>query len=617
MTSATEKLQGTRTGDLSEYRRDFPILSTTMRGKPLVYLDNGATTQKPAVVIETVEKFYREHNSNIHRGVYSLSQEATDAYEWARRRIAQFINAAENEVVFTRGTTEAINLVAASWGRTNLRRGDEIILTALEHHSNIVPWQLIAEATGAVIQVIPVNDAGELRLDEYEKLLSPRTKMVAVGHVSNSLGTINDVERIIARAHAVGAVTLIDGAQWVAHHATDVKKLDCDFYAFSGHKLFGPTGVGVLFGKCALLETMPPYQGGGDMIESVSFKKTLYARPPARFEAGTPNISGAIGLAAAIEYVDSVGFDQIVPYETDLLAYATEKVSTVPGLRIIGTAQSKATVISFVLEDPAVPIIQVGMELDSDGVAVRTGHHCCQPVMDRMEVPGTSRISMAFYNTRADIDTAVASLQRIVREAGAGNAKKALTPALSQSTTRPGSLQAGRGGNAGSAALLGGAATHPHEGNGELPYPAATAGSVSAAGDALAEDFDVLDDREAKNEYVLEMGAKLPDTFGVLKKVTPRVVGCMSEVYLVARRKPGSSDTLEFIADADAPIVRGLISVLQALFSGQKAKEILAYDTEGFFRRIGLDSFISSQRRNGLAGMTQRLRQAANLIENG
>jgi cysteine desulfurase / selenocysteine lyase len=581
MTQATDILPKTRLVDLSHYRKDFPILSTTVRGNPLVYLDNGATTQKPAIVIETVENFYRQHNANIHRGVYSLSQEATDAYEWARRRIAQFINAAENEVVFTRGTTESINLVAASWGRANLKSGDEIILTALEHHSNIVPWQLVAEATGAVIRVIPVNDAGELLLDEYEKLLSPRTKMVAVGHVSNSLGTINDVARIIAKAHAAGALTLIDGAQWVAHHPTDVQKLDCDFYAFSGHKLFGPTGIGVLFGKCKLLEKMPPYQGGGDMIESVSFQKTLYAKPPSRFEAGTPNIAGAIGLAAAIDYVSSVGFDKIEPYESDLLAYATEKLAHVPGLRIIGIARTKATVISFVLEDPVVPMLQVGMELDHDGIAVRTGHHCCQPLMDRMNVPGTSRISMAFYNTRGDIDAAVASLQRIVKDA------RAAQPI---------------------------AAKAPLETNGELPYPQALADSVSAAGDALAEDFEMLEDREAKNEYVLEMGAKLPNTFPVLKKVTPRVVGCMSEVYLVARRKPGTKDVLEFIADADAPIVRGLISVLQGLFSGQRTGEILAYDVEGFFRRIGLDSFISSQRRNGLAGMIYRLRQSAQAI---
>jgi len=581
MTQATDILPKTRLVDLSHHRKDFPILSTTVRGNPLVYLDNGATTQKPAIVIETIENFYRRHNANIHRGVYSLSQEATDAYEWARRRIAQFINAAENEVVFTRGTTESINLVAASWGRANLKAGDEIILTALEHHSNIVPWQLVAEATGAVIRVIPVNDAGELLLDEYEKLLSPRTKMVAVGHVSNSLGTINDVARIIAKAHAAGALTLIDGAQWVAHHATDVQKLDCDFYAFSGHKLFGPTGIGVLFGKCKHLEKMPPYQGGGDMIESVSFQKTLYAKPPSRFEAGTPNIAGAIGLAAAIDYVSSVGFDQIEPYESDLLAYATEQVARVPGLRIIGAARSKATVISFVLEDPVVPMLQIGMELDHDGIAVRTGHHCCQPLMDRMNVPGTSRISMAFYNTRGDIDAAVASLQRIVKDA------RAAQPAVAKT---------------------------PLETKGELPYPQALADSVSSAGDALAEDFEMLEDREAKNEYVLEMGAKLPNSFAVLKKVTPRVVGCMSEVYLVARRKPGTKDVLEFIADADAPIVRGLISVLQGLFSGQRVGEILAYDVEGFFRRIGLDSFISSQRRNGLAGMIYRLRQSAQAI---
>jgi cysteine desulfurase/selenocysteine lyase len=581
MSQAIEILPEAHAADLSRYRKDFPILATTVRGKPLVYLDNGATTQKPAIVIETLERFYREHNANIHRGVYTLSQEATDAYEWARRRVAKFINAAENEVVFTRGTTEAINLVAATWGRSTLKSGDEIILSTIEHHSNIVPWQLIAEATGAVIHVIPVNEAGELLLDEYEKLLSPRTKMVAVCHVSNSLGTINDVRRIVDKAHEVGALTLIDGAQWVAHHPTDVRELGCDFYAFSGHKLFGPTGIGVLFGKAKLLEAMPPYQGGGDMIESVSFKKTLYARPPARFEAGTPNIAGAIGLAAAIDYVESVGFDQIVRHETALLEYATEQLGRVPGLRIVGTAKSKATVISFVLEDPAVPILQIGMELDRDGIAVRTGHHCCQPLMDRMNIPGTSRISMAFYNTRAEIDAAGESLLRITQEASVTKA----APKREESPT-----------------------------NGELAYPAATAPSIEAAAEELAENFDALEDRDAKNEYVLELGARLPNTFSLLKKVTPRVAGCMAEVYLVPRRKPGTTDVVEFVADADAPIVRGLIALLESLYSGQSAAAILKYDVESFFRRIGLDAFISSQRRNGLSGMIQRIRQAAQSI---
>jgi len=581
MSQTTDIFPETRVADLSRYRKDFPILSTSMRGKPLVYLDNGATTQKPAAVIETVERFYREHNANIHRGVYTLSQEATDAYEWARRRVAKFINAAESEVVFTRGTTEAINLVAATWGRSTLKSGDEIILSAIEHHSNIVPWQLIAEASRAVIRVIPVTEAGDLLLDEFEQLLSPRTKMVAVCHVSNSLGTINDVRRIVDKAHAARAVVLIDGAQWVAHHPTDVRELGCDFYAFSGHKLFGPTGIGVLFGKAELLERMPPYQGGGDMIESVSFKKTLYARPPARFEAGTPNIAGAIGLAAAIDYVESIGFDRIIAHETALLAYATEQLARVPGLRIIGTARSKATVISFVLEDPVVPILQIGMELDRDGIAVRTGHHCCQPLMDRMNIPGTSRISMAFYNTRAEIDAAVASLLRITRQAGVA------APAAKQDAAA---------------------------GNGELIYPAATAPSIEAAAEELAENFGMLEDRDAKNEYVLELGARLPNTFSLLKKVTHRVTGCMAEVYLVPRRKPGTADVVEFVADADAPIVRGLIALLEALYSGQSAGAILSYDVESFFRRIGLDAFISSQRRNGLSGMIQRIRQAAQAI---
>jgi cysteine desulfurase/selenocysteine lyase len=574
MTQIAEKTRG----DLVRHRGDFPILATRVHGKPLVYLDNGATTQKPTAVIDAVERFYREQNANIHRGVYTLSQRATDAYESARRTVAKFIGADEHEIVFTRGTTEGINLIAACWGRKFLKPGDEIILTALEHHSNIVPWQLIAESVGAVIRVIPINDAGELLLNEYAKLLSDRTKIVAVAHVSNSLGTINDVKKITAMAHDVGAVVLIDGAQWVAHHPTDVREIGCDFYAFSGHKLFGPTGIGALFGKAELLARMPPYQGGGDMIESVSFQKTRYAKPPTRFEAGTPNIAGAIGLAAAIGYVESIGFEAIVAHENALLAYATEQVQRVPGLRIIGTAAAKATVVSFVLENPAVPILEIGMQLDRDGIAIRTGHHCCQPVMDRMNIPGTSRISLAFYNLKSEIDAAVASLLRIVESAAQKSEATPPAPAM------------------------------------ELAYPQATAATPKAAADALAENFEMFEDREAKNEYLLDLAGRLPQTFALLKKVAPRVTGCMAEVYLVPRRKPGTRDVVEFVADADAPIVRGLIALLQGLYSGQSAPAILAFDVEAFFRRIGLDSFISSQRRNGLAGMIQRIRGAADAI---
>jgi cysteine desulfurase / selenocysteine lyase len=397
---------------VKRWREDFPILSSLARGKPLVYLDNAATTQKPRQVIKAVQHYYQAQNANIHRGVYWLSQEATHLYEAARVKVRKYIGAADSrEIVFTRGTTESINLVAATFGRTNFRAGDEIIVSGMEHHSNIVPWQMLCEQTGAVLRVAPFNERGELLMDEYEKLLSGRTKLVAMVHVSNSLGTINPVGEIIRLAHAHGAVVLLDGAQWVAHGPTDVRHLDADFYAFSGHKLYGPTGIGVLYAKAALLEKMPPYQGGGDMIHSVTFEKTTYADPPQRFEAGTPNIAGAVGLGAAIDYVNSIGLPAMAAHETALLDYATKGLSDIDGLRLIGTARSKAGVVSFVLGH--VHPHDIGTVLDAEGVAIRTGHHCCQPVMDRLEIPATARASFAFYNTKAEIDALIAAVRKV------------------------------------------------------------------------------------------------------------------------------------------------------------------------------------------------------------
>jgi cysteine desulfurase / selenocysteine lyase len=398
---------------VDRWRRDFPILGRSVRGKPLVYLDNAATTQKPGVVIEATDRYYRMENANIHRGVYLLSEEATAAYEAARETSRQFINAAlASEIVFTRGTTESINLVAATYGRAHLKAGDEIVLTGMEHHSNIVPWQLLCEQTGARLQVAPFNERGELVMEEFEKCLTPRTKIVAVVHLSNSLGTINPVEKIIELAHARGAVVLVDGAQWVAHGRTDVRRLDADFYAFSGHKLYGPTGIGVLYGKAALLEKMPPYQGGGDMISSVTFAKTTYTDPPHRFEAGTPNIAGAIGLASAMDYLNGIGLDEILAWENELLHYATAKIAAIEGLRIVGTAANKGGVISFVLKD--IHPHDIGAVLDSEGIAIRTGHHCCQPVMDRYSIPATARASLAFYNTKAEIDALAAAIRKAI-----------------------------------------------------------------------------------------------------------------------------------------------------------------------------------------------------------
>jgi cysteine desulfurase/selenocysteine lyase len=395
--------------DVEALRGDFPILARRIRGKPLVYLDNGATAQKPRVVLETLDNYYRNYNANIHRGVHTLSGEATAAYEGARDRIRKFINARANaEVVFVRGTTEAINLVATCLGWGGVQRGDEIIISAMEHHSNIVPWQLLCERSGAVLRVIPINEAGELIMEEYARLLSDRTRLVAVTHISNALGTVNPVKQIIEMAHARGALALIDGAQAVPHTAVDVQTLDCDFYAFSGHKLFGPTGIGVLYGRQAVLEKFPPYQGGGDMIKMVSFEKTIYNDLPYRFEAGTPDIAGVIGLGAAVDYVTIVGLDRIAAYERDLLEYATDAARGIPGLRIIGTAKEKAGILSFILE--GIHPHDIGTILDHDGVAIRTGHHCAMPVMEFYKVPATARASLAFYNNRADIDALIKAI---------------------------------------------------------------------------------------------------------------------------------------------------------------------------------------------------------------
>lgn len=400
--------------ELSARAADFPILQRQVHGRRLVYLDNGATTQKPLSVIEGEAAYYRESNANIHRGVHWLSQHSTDLYDRSRERVRQFLNAAHaEEIVFTRGTTEAINLIAASWGRSNLGAGDEILLSGMEHHSNIVPWQLVAEQTGAVIRVIPVTDAGELDMQAFSRLLTPRTRLVGVCHVSNALGTVNPVADIIAMAHRAGALVLVDGAQAVAHQSVDVQALDCDFYVFSGHKLYGPTGIGALYGRKALLDAMPPWQGGGDMIHTVSFERSTYAETPQKFEAGTPNIAGAIGLDAAIAYVQEIGLDAIAAHEAALVQYASDALARVPGLRFIGQARHRAGIVSFVVE--GIHPHDLGTILDMEGVAIRAGHHCAMPLMTRFGLPGTARASFALYNTMEDVDTLVAGLLKARR----------------------------------------------------------------------------------------------------------------------------------------------------------------------------------------------------------
>lgn len=567
--------------DAATIRRDFPILATRSHGKPLIYLDNGATTQKPRQVIDAIVRYYETQNANIHRGVYELSQTATALYEGVREKVRAFIGAAEAaEIIFTRGTTEGINLVASSWCRANLRRGDVVIVSHLEHHSNIVPWQMACEAAGGSLKVNPINDAGELDLAAYRALLAEGgVKMVAVNHVSNSLGTINPVAEIVKLAHEKGALVLLDGAQWVAHGKTDVRALDCDFYAFSGHKMMGPTGIGVLYGRRALLEAMPPYQGGGDMIASVTFPKTEYAGLPNKFEAGTPDIAGVAGLGAAVDYLVSLDLDKTSAYEHQLLEYATARLREIPRLRIIGTAHEKAAVISFVME--GLSTLDVGVALDKEGICVRTGHHCCQPVMERFGVAATIRASLAFYNTRDDVDALVAALKKL-----APGSRK---PEVGSRKDEP------------------------------IVYPAAIAPTVNEAAATLAEEFEFLGDRDAKNEYVLDMAKQLPPLFNMLSKVTPRVPGCMSQVYLVGRKKEGGNGdaVFEFVADADAEIVRGLIAMLEKIYSGQKARDVAAFDIEKFFQQIGLEQFVTSQRRNGLAGMVAKIRGLAKEIANG
>jgi len=410
--------------DAQAVRKDFPVLSQTAYGKPLIYFDNAATSQKPQVVIDTLVKYYSEYNSNIHRGVHFLSQKASQAYDDVRKKVHEFVGSkVEQEIIFTRGTTESVNLVAATWGRKNINEGDEIIISAMEHHSNIVPWQMLCEEKNAVLKIIPMNDSGELLLEEFEKLLSRKTKFISIGHTSNSLGTINPIKEMIGlvRKHSLsfgegrGEVyipVMLDGAQAVVHGEINVQELDCDFFAFSGHKMFGPTGVGVLYGKLNLLENMPPYQGGGEMIHSVSFEKTTYNEVPFKFEAGTPNVADVIALGAAIDYVQSLDRKKIESYENELMVYASEQLGKIPSVKLIGTAKEKASIVSFVIE--GVNALDAGMYLDTLGVAVRTGHHCTEPVMKRFNIPGTLRASFLFYNTKEEIDVMVEGVKKAI-----------------------------------------------------------------------------------------------------------------------------------------------------------------------------------------------------------
>ncbi len=484
-------------------------------------------------MIDAIKHYYENDHANVHRGVHALSERATELYEEARIKVQKYIGVpCLRELIFTRGATEAINLVAQTFGRANVHAGDEIILTGLEHHSNIVPWQVLCWEKHANLRVVPVNDAGEIQLDELEKLINPATRIIAMAHVSNALGTINPVKQVIELAHKHGVVVLIDGAQAAPHLRIDVQDLDCDFYVFSGHKVYGPTGIGALYGKPQHLELMPPYQTGGDMISYVSFEKTTWNELPYKFEAGTPNIAGAIGLAAAIDYVEEIGRDAIADHEHKLLAYATKRVQAIPGVRIIGTAKDKAGVLSFIVDDPPLSALDVGTQLDLDGVAVRTGHHCCQPLMERFGIAGTARASFAMYNTLEEVDVFADTLEKIV-----GRAKpRRIVPV-----------------------------------NGEAIYPAPSAASPAQAAEEIADVFETVDDWAEKYEYLIDIGRTLPGMPDVLKQEANRVQGCQSTVFMHARKQPGSADVIEFLADSDADIVRGELALLQKLYCGQHA----------------------------------------------
>lgn len=569
--------------DVERIRQDFPILSTLMSGKPLAYLDNGATTQKPRVVIDTICKFYEAENANIHRGAYDLSRKATEKFEAARATVAQFLGGVNpKECIFTSGTTEGINLLAHSWAWSRLTAGDEVLVSGLEHHSNIVPWELACKAKGASLKHARTTRDGSIDLEDFKSKLNSRTRLVSLQATSNALGTIHDLDALIHAAKSVGALVVVDGAQAVAHQPTNLPKLGCDFFVFSGHKLFGPTGIGILWGRKELLGTLPPYKGGGDMIETVSFEGSTFADLPHRFEAGTPNICGALGLAAAIQYVQSIGLEKIHEYENHLLRYATQAIGAIPGVRIVGTAPNKVATISFVIEEPFISLLDISEGLNREGIATRIGHHCCMPLMHEFGIAGTCRASLAFYNTEREVDRLVDVLKQMIE-------KRLLELKARPPASKP---------EAGSLGLQEIFAKHS---SGVAPD------SIEEAAEKLEEEFDLVDTELEKNTILNELGQKLPRTFAHLKVHTPAVSGCMSEVYLAGRPIANQPERIEFVGDSNNDLVRGLIALLQHLFSGQRAEDIQAFDLEAFIRKIGLDKFVTLQRRNGLAGMAKRI----------
>lgn len=562
------------TYDVEHIRALFPALHQEMRGGwPLVYLDNAASTQKPQSVIDRLTAYYTREHSNVHRGVYRLSQQATDAYEGARARIARFINANHShEVVFTRGTTEAINIVASSFGKRHLQEHDEVLVSAMEHHSNLVPWQMVCQEQGATLRILPINDDGELVLEALDGLLTERTRLVSLVHVSNSLGTINPVRTVIAAAHARGIPVLLDGAQATLHMPIDVQELDCDFYCFSGHKVFGPTGIGVLYGKEAMLEDLPPFQGGGDMIEHVSYEKSVYAGLPYKFEAGTPHIAGVVGLAAALDTLEHIGLSAVEAYEQELVAYGRNALQEVEGIRMVGTAKEKAGVFSFLLGD-ASPY-DVGRLLDERGIAVRTGHHCTMPVMDRLGVPGTVRASLALYNTRDEIDALVEALH-VVRERFIAMRQRGRTARPISTAVDNGSV------------------------------------TIAERRHQIIEEFNFFDDIDDKREHLMELGEALPPYDELWKTDTHLVNGCLSKVWFRTEARTGRA---YFHADSNTMITKGMVALFVRLLSGQAPEAILATDLDAFLADLGMQDLVSGRRKNGLEAMIHRVRYDTRVV---
>ncbi len=550
-------------------RGEFPALQQTVNGHPLVYLDNGATTQKPGTVIEVEAEFYRTDNANVHRSPHLLGQRATERYEHVREEVRQFIGAADRtEIVFTKGTTEGLNLIAYSYGSIALEAGDEILVSELEHHSNIVPWQLAAARTGASVKAIPVTPKGELDLSALPALLSPKTKIVSLAHVSNALGTIHPIREIIKRirAAAPNAVVAIDGAQWVAHRPTNVQELDCDFYVFSGHKMFGPTGTGILYGKKALLNMMPPFLGGGDMIDKVSFAGTTYAEPPHRFEAGTPNIAGIIALGTAVEFIAGIDWTEMESHEREITSLVIGELKNIPGVTLIGEPEERMSAASFRLNGLAA--MDVAVMLNQHGVAVRAGHHCCMPLMEKLGVDGTVRASWSAYNTVDDVHRFAAALREI-------SAGKRIDP------------------------------VNQAEG---LTFAKPSAGTVSEAVSAIKTTFASVPDATSRQELLMELGAKHSNQLNVLRECAAPVQGCMSEVRLVTRIEEGK---LRIASDSNAMVVRGLLELVDRAFSGQRAEEIVQFNPHRLLEELALSEFVSFQRRSGLQSVLTQIERAA------